>query len=208
MTVDFRKMVSGGKYEVAIHKEIVDRNRQKTRDVVVTNTISKEVVATMQLGVRNDGLVVSNVDVQPGSRREKLGTTLYETAAAIACAEGQPLVSDEHRSHFAEAFWLKQKSKSRATCVRGRGQVFNSPLIAATRILRTADKNALEDSLPQPRTSTATGAEYWPCRRYEVTAPCMNTDFKGLSMDKVSDTTVLAAMGATLLGAWLLLTRG
>ena len=211
MTVDFRRAVSGGRYEVTVHKEATDRNRQTTRAVEVTKIGSDEVVATMELGVRSDGLVVSRVYVQPGSRRAKLGTTLYETAAALACAEGRPLVSDEHRSHFAEAFWAKQKSKHRAKCIRGKGQVFNSPLIAATRSLRTADKKALEDSLPQPRTSVATGAEYWPCLRYEVTLPCMHTDLRGFATaddDRVSDTMVFVGIGATLLGAWLLATRG
>ena len=212
MTVDFRKTVASGKYEVTVHKEVVDRNRQTTRDVFVTRVGSEEVVASMELGVKTVGLVVSRVDVLPGVRRERLGTALYETAAALACTEGRPLVSDEHRSHFAEAFWLKQKSKYRATCVKGKGQVFNSPLRAATRSLRTADKNALENSLPHPRTSASTGAEYWPCLRYEVDLLCMHIDLKGLSEtsphDTMSDTAVLAAMGATLLGAWLLLTRG
>ena len=209
MTVDFRKLVSDGRYAVTVHKEVVDSNRQTTRDIVVTRAGSEDIVAIMELGVREEGLVVTDIDVRPGRRREKLGTTLYETAAALACAEGRLLVSDKHRSHFAEAFWLKQKSKSRATCVRGRGQVFNSPLLAATRSLPTPDKNRLEDSLPRPRTSVATGAEYWPCLRYEVDAPCTHTDFKGLAETAtMPNTAVLATMGATLLGAWLLLTRG
>lgn len=212
MTVDFRKAVSGGKYEVTVHKEAIDRNSQTTRNVFVTKAGSEDIVATMELGVRREGLVVSHVDVLPGSRRERLGTTLYETAAALACAEGRPLVSDKHRSHFAESFWIKQKSKARATCVRGKGQVFNSPLLAMTRSLRTADKNALEESLPRPRTSVATGAEYWPCLRYEVSLPCIHADLKGLSetdsTDTMSSTTILAVIGATLLGVWLLMTRG
>jgi len=51
-----------------------------------------------------------------------IGTKLYETAARTACKLGAPLASDSSRTRFSQAFWEKQVTKGRATCMAGSGR--------------------------------------------------------------------------------------
>jgi GNAT superfamily N-acetyltransferase len=87
-----------------------------------------------------DGLEVSSIELEPGIRGKRLGTKLYEVAASAACDLNLPLVSDQVRSHFAEAFWRKQRSKGRAYTVEGGrgGGVFSGPRVEAEANLYAA----------------------------------------------------------------------
>jgi GNAT superfamily N-acetyltransferase len=78
-----------------------------------------------------EGLEVSGIKLVPAAQRRRLGTKLYEVAAEAACTLGLPLVSDDVRSPFAEAFWRKQTSKGRAYPVEGRGHVYAGPRVDA-----------------------------------------------------------------------------
>jgi GNAT superfamily N-acetyltransferase len=60
-------------------------------------------------------MMVRRIDVVPGSRRQRIGTNLYERAAKVACKEyGIPLASDTSRSAMADGFWKKQEANGRA----------------------------------------------------------------------------------------------
>lgn len=87
-----------------------------------------------------EGLEVSGIDLEPQARRKGLGTKLYEVAASAACDLGLPLVSDQVRSHFAEAFWRKQRAKGRVYTVEGGhgGAVFAGPRVEAEENLYAA----------------------------------------------------------------------
>lgn len=87
-----------------------------------------------------DGLEVSAIELEPGARGKRLGTKLYEVAANAACDLGLPLVSDQVRSHFAEAFWRKQRAKGRVYVVEGGrgGAVFSGPRVEAEESLYAA----------------------------------------------------------------------
>jgi len=52
-----------------------------------------------------------------------IGTKLYEAAARVACREGAPLMSDNHRTVYSQGFWEKQARKGRATCAVAAGGV-------------------------------------------------------------------------------------
>lgn len=87
-----------------------------------------------------DGLEVSGIKLPPGMQRKGLGTKLYEVAADAACDLGLPLVSDQVRSPFAEAFWRKQVAKGRAYAVEGGrgGSVYPGPRVEAEEYLYAA----------------------------------------------------------------------
>ncbi len=51
-----------------------------------------------------------------------IGTKLYERAAALACRQRAPLISDESRTAASQGFWEKQARKGRAYCVPGSGR--------------------------------------------------------------------------------------
>lgn len=72
-------------------------------------------VVRVSIGHETNSVTWSHVE--PGYRMEKVGTALYETAAAEACKENKVLASDETRSSFSEAFWRKQAGKNRAVCL-------------------------------------------------------------------------------------------
>lgn len=63
-------------------------------------------------------LRMASVDIDASVRRGGAGTALYEKALELACAEKAILVSDFHRSEYAEAFWRKQRRLGRVTCVK------------------------------------------------------------------------------------------
>lgn len=66
-------------------------------------------------------MMVRRIDVVPGSRRQRIGTSLYERAAKVACKEyGIPLASDTSRSAMADGFWKKQEAKGRAVRINDR----------------------------------------------------------------------------------------
>lgn len=87
-----------------------------------------------------EGLEVSGIKLVPGMQRKGLGTKLYEVAADAACDLGLPLVSDQVRSPFAEAFWRKQRAKGRAYAVEGGrgGSVYPGPRVEAEEYLYAA----------------------------------------------------------------------
>lgn len=71
-----------------------------------------------------DVMAVAMIGIRADSRREGLGTELYQVAAEIACEGfGLPLASDKdhQRSPAAEAFWKKQVRKKRAVCIGDSG---------------------------------------------------------------------------------------
>lgn len=67
----------------------------------------------------DDGPTIDYIFVRETWRRRGVATALYEAAARGACRSyGVPLQSDVERSAAAQAFWVKQVRKGRATCVR------------------------------------------------------------------------------------------
>lgn len=66
----------------------------------------------------DDTMDVSFSEVDASYRMDKVGTALYEVAAAYACEHGKTLASDETRSEFSEAFWRKQARKGRVSCLQ------------------------------------------------------------------------------------------
>ena len=131
-------------------------------------------------------LKVAYIELDPGRRGDRIGTTLYEAFVAEACARGSRLVSDSKRSRFAEAFWVKQKYKRRARCVkyaRKGGVLYTLPTdelrddLEAGKITR-AQYDAILDRLPEPMGSA------WACHHYEISTPCKTRSLEGMRRKK------------------------
>lgn len=140
-----------------------------------------DIIAILGLEKTGDDFKVGLATVRHATaRRQKLGTRLYEEALKYACARGARVFSDVERSHFAEAFWQKQRIKGRASCERGAGKVFHTPLqtlwqdFDRGKITREQYQAAIE-KLPKTPPNDA-----WPCRRYLVTEPCKVPSLDGL----------------------------
>lgn len=89
-------------------------------------------------GTERRGLAVTWVEISANARGRGLGTSIYEFAAELACDLGVPLISDEYRSRFSEAFWRKQVSRRRATPIPGSAGVFEAPYRSAWNALYSA----------------------------------------------------------------------
>lgn len=134
-------------------------------------------------------LKVASINTEAGVRRAGVGTAIYELALDQACERDMQLVSDAHRSEWAEAFWREQRAKGRAVCLNGNGKGKYGPNYYAgprastlrdieerctkkfsnTRKVKTCirkETRAVLKSLPKPR--TADGKQYWPCQRYGI----------------------------------------
>lgn len=81
---------------------------------------SGDIVGVVKVGDAYEGGTtdVAYSEVSPSHRMDKVGTALYEAAAAFACENNSRLASDETRSEFSEAFWRKQARKRRASCIQ------------------------------------------------------------------------------------------
>jgi hypothetical protein len=116
-------------------------------------------IASITLNPRSEhGVKVGLVHLHGAEPRQRVGTTLYELAAAIACRMGKPLVSDDLRSPYAEAFWRKQARLRRAVCATkaqrgGLYRMISAPLVGP--------------GLPAAKVHDVSGA-YWPCGRWEM----------------------------------------
>jgi GNAT superfamily N-acetyltransferase len=100
----------------------------------------------------DDGFLVPSLSVRSRFRRQRIGTALYEIASHESCRLGRPLSSDIERSRYSEAFWRKQVSKGRATCL------LNEPA-------RVGPGGKDEPGLPVPENG------WWPCFQYSLTCP-------------------------------------
>lgn len=81
-----------------------------------------DVLGTKEAGREVMGVAIIGVDHK--HRGQGYGTQLYAEAAKVACERfGRPLASDKshQRSEAAEAFWKKQASRKRATCIGESG---------------------------------------------------------------------------------------
>lgn len=128
-------------------------------------------------------LKVAYIEIDPGRRGDRIGTTLYEAFVAEACEKGARLVSDSLRSRFAEAFWVKQKHKRRVKCVRYAskgGRVYHGPVdelrddLDAGKITK-AQYEAILERLPEPL-----GDDAWACHHYEIGTPCKTRSLDGV----------------------------
>jgi GNAT superfamily N-acetyltransferase len=150
-----------------------------------------EVHKRTRQGRSKDTLKVSYIEVDPSQRKTRVGTLLYDALLAEACERGMPLTSDTLRSHFAEAFWRKQRKKGRATCVRGGGGVFQVPLRELqkerdTGKISTKAYNETIARLPKPTKTDEYGRPMWSCRRYEIDNTCDVETLAGLKRRKPS----------------------
>ncbi len=140
-------------------------------------TLSKggRVIAEMQMVDTGDALSVSGIQVsRPSDRKKGLGTRMYEQALAFACQKDMPLVSDSKRSEFAEAFWRKQQDKGRATCVKGRGRLYEFPMRELKKKVSAERFRAMVEKLPK---ASPAG---WECNRYEIRKPCSVDSLAGV----------------------------
>jgi GNAT superfamily N-acetyltransferase len=143
-------------------------------------------------GRSKNTLKVGYIHVDPSQRKTRVGTLLYDALLGEACERGMPLTSDTLRSHFAEAFWQKQRKKGRATCVRGGGGVFTVPLLELeyrhdTGEISTKAYNETIARLPKPTKKTDEyGRPMWSCRRYEINKTCDVETLAGLKRRKPS----------------------
>ncbi|NJN63563.1 MAG: GNAT family N-acetyltransferase [Acidobacteria bacterium] len=103
------------------------------------------------------GIVKVDDDYRKGAPKggKKVGTRLWEAVASQACAEGRPLVSDDLRSRYAEAFWRKQEVKGRAQCLPGKGDVYKPGEVVP--------------GAPEP--IVVKGKRVWPCKRFVTSCP-------------------------------------
>lgn len=132
-------------------------------------------------------LKVAYIELDPSRRGDRIGTTLYEAFVAEACEQGARLVSDSLRSRFAEAFWVKQKYKRRAKCVKYAskgGRVYHGPVeelrddLDSGKITK-AQYEAILERLPEP-----IGEDTWACHHYEITAPCKTRSLEGVRRNR------------------------
>jgi GNAT superfamily N-acetyltransferase len=144
------------------------RERRRTAgkpalEFVVMDRGSK--IGEAELQERNGALVVGMIDVHSNALRRGVGTKLYEAMLEEACSRGMPLQSDHERSPYAEAFWRKQVAKGRAICGgEGRG-----------KYVEPWKGDGTEPGLPRPDRELE-----WPCRRYEIVAPCAHPELRGV----------------------------
>lgn len=79
---------------------------------------SKRRVGYMLALLEPYGLVVQQIEVDRGERRQGIATAVYETAARDACENfGVPLHSDVYRTAASQMFWEKQQARGRAVCI-------------------------------------------------------------------------------------------
>lgn len=122
--------------------------------------------AEAELVERNGALVVGVIHVNSKHRRTGVGTKLYEAMLEEACSRGMTLQSDVDRTPYAEAFWRKQVSQGRAMCGgEGRGNYVEP----------WTGEDVTGPGFPRPERDLQ-----WPCRRYEITAPCAHPSLRGL----------------------------
>jgi GNAT superfamily N-acetyltransferase len=112
--------------------------------------------------------MVTGIQVDDKAQRSGIGTRLYEQLTADACELGLPLVSDETRSHFAEAFWRKQETKGRVRCIPGKGEVFAGPLASLKRRLVDGkiSREEFERKTKGLPAADGDGPGMWACSRY------------------------------------------
>lgn len=125
------------------------------------------VVGKAVLDTARGRVIVGEIEVADEARRSGVGTALYEAAVKVGCRAGLDVSSDSFRSPYAEAFWRKQVAKGRATCISGRGEVYDAPTRGKPR-----------EGLPVPAEGTA-GDPVWPCARYTARVPCSAVDLSG-----------------------------
>lgn len=149
-------------------------------------------VAYAQVRDSSDGdnlLEMHQRHVEPAYRQQKLGTALYEIALAVACSEGKFLVSDINRSQFEEAFWRKQVSKKRASCVemnrRQYANVYEAPLhMAVAEACKGSTDADCAQKARKKILSTLPDAPYWPCLRYALDKANCGRSLEGLPKSK------------------------
>jgi GNAT superfamily N-acetyltransferase len=154
---------------------------------------------SMLVDLYPDKLTVNSVSLLPAARAEGVGTQLYEAAFEEACRQGKPLLSDDMRSAYAEAFWRKQARKGRARCAQKapRGKYWHDPLqtqqaslyhdckrlfpFEHEKALRCAQARlkAMTALLPKPKTPPR-GEPYWPCGRWELRLDKCGSSLDGL----------------------------
>lgn len=139
-----------------------------------------ELWASPSLGREKPKLTIGYIEVKEEVRKGGVGTALYEAMLAEACSMGADLLSDDHRSPFAEAFWRKQARKERAVCIPGEGGTeYTVPMRELQRDLKAgkvtqAAFDEMTKDLPVPIDGM------WPCERFEITKPCDITSLRGL----------------------------
>jgi len=133
-------------------------------------------------------------------KRRGIGTQLYEFAAEVACDLDLPLLSDSQRSHFSEAFWLKQTRKGRSVPIVGEGgRLFAEPFYQAWNNLFNATyEEALKTMSASDADDYATVAvsewaarlprpvreKYWETERYMLNACGSWRDLSGMRRKK------------------------
>jgi len=133
----------------------------------ITAYYDGEEVGSLSLDPDRGALVVGMIHVDDAAKRKGVGTALYEAAVDLGCKTKLAIRSDNTRSPFAEAFWMKQERKGRATCRKGsaQGVVYYPP---------EYDRLTPEQKAALPRASR------WPCMQYEISAPCATKSLEGL----------------------------
>jgi len=142
----------------------------------------------LQVGNRRM-LAVSTINVERKLHRKGIGTKIREMAAEKACELGLQLVSDGERSEFEEAFWRKQRTKGRASCIRPnpKGAVgknyYRYPAVELEESIRERctqkfhngrkveacvkrELREIQKGLPKPVRTGEPGERYWPCYRF------------------------------------------
>lgn len=128
-----------------------------------------EEVGSLSLDADRCALVVGMIHVDDEAKRKGIGTALYEAAVDLGCKTKLAIRSDNTRSPFAEAFWMKQQRKARAMCLTGsaQGVVYYPP---------EYDRLTPEQKAALPRPS----GNRWPCRQWEISAPCATKSLEGV----------------------------
>ncbi len=166
-------------------------------------------------GVTKDGEIVANllaltdtptspeyhvawVWVDEDYQSRKIGTALYEAAAAETCYRKGTLKSDFLRSEFSEGFWVKQAKKGRAKCLSsynrtvGYENYFEGPWDALSQERKDEhERRGIQHPLGWKEWNrgdgwTATPLPGWSCAQYELKTSgadsvCLKTlDLRGL----------------------------
>jgi len=139
-----------------------------------------EIVATLLANADNPtthDYHVGWVSVDEEYQSQKIGTALYEAAAAEVCYRKGTLKSDFLRSEFSEGFWAKQTKKGRAKCLSsynrtvGYGNYYDDPWEALTSEQKKAqEKRGIKRPFFAKEWDRGdwSNERGWDCQQYEL----------------------------------------
>lgn len=153
--------------------------------------VSGRAVGSVQALLRDDKLKVGWIDLDPEYRGGGAGTLLYEAVVDHACAVGLPVVSDDFRSPFAEAFWRKQHRKRRVRCIKNNpkedlfGGEYTAPMRRLNNSLHNGEITPAEYEAIVAKLPVSNGG-VWPCYQYEIKSPCKTRSLQGVRRKRVA----------------------